>query len=305
MQAPPRVLIALSVGSHPSYGSSFWDAVARASRTPRWKLAIRLRIVSADRTGGVLSVSAPALLPTDPGTRLALGVRFGSPAVVVSSDSGAAATRAARYPSSAGEFQVCAAAPAAAGEAEAEAELSEALPLRRNQSDSSESKIGSRWSVVPPTAGGIVTWLPSEPPTPLPAPGGVIGIGPEAAEPPSPPRAGSRVVPKSLAAAKSSPPPPPKREPPPLALPARAEWVVAGRAHRQRTARGAGRGARAVGAVPAAAVRARAAVGEASAVGAVADGAGTAEGPEAAGAVPVTAVPVTAVLNNSKNINYI
>ena len=31
------------------------------------------------------------------------------------------------------------------------------LPLRRNQSDSRESKIGSRWSVAAPTAGGMVT----------------------------------------------------------------------------------------------------------------------------------------------------
>src|SRR5580700_4150161 len=160
---------------------------------PRWKLDIRLRIVSAERAGGALSVSSPPLPPpTDPGTRLALGVRFGSPAVVVSSDAGSAATRAARYPSSAGELQVCPAAAGAAGAA-AELELSETLPLRRNQSDSSESKIGSRWSGAAPPAGGIVTWLPSEPTTALPTVGSTIAPGPEAAESPSPPRAGRRV----------------------------------------------------------------------------------------------------------------
>src|SRR5215469_1059499 len=166
------------------YGSSFWGAAARASRTPRWKLAIRVRIRSADRAGGASSVLSPP--PTDPGTRLARGTRFGSPAVVFSPAAGAAATRAARQPSSAGELQLCA-------EAEAAVELSD-LPLRRNQSDSRESKIGSRWSCAGPPDDGIVTWLPSEPPMPFPpfAPGPAVP-----ADPPSPPRAGIHVGPAS------------------------------------------------------------------------------------------------------------
>src|SRR6202012_3253447 len=118
--------------------------------------------VSADRTGGASSVVFSSPPPTDPGTRLARGTRFGSPAVVVSPASGDATIRAARHPSSAGEFQVCPAAGAAA-------ELS-GFPLPRNQSHSRESKMGSRWSVAALTVGGIVTWLPSEPLAPLPLP---------------------------------------------------------------------------------------------------------------------------------------
>ena len=38
-------------GSHPSYGSSVLGAAARASRTPRWKLASLLRTSSAEREG--------------------------------------------------------------------------------------------------------------------------------------------------------------------------------------------------------------------------------------------------------------
>src|SRR6202000_2794175 len=166
------------------------------------------------RTGGAPSVSSLPP-PTEPGTRFARGTRFGSPAVVVSPASGDATIRAARYPSSAGEFQVCPAAGAAA-------ELS-GMPLRRNQSDSRESKIGSRWSVAAPTVGGIVTWLPSEPPRPLPGPAGEAdgtGLGP--ADPPSPPSAGIRVVAKSLSPKLS----PPNAEPPPLAgAPGPSGWL--------------------------------------------------------------------------------
>src|SRR6185437_7236960 len=116
-----------------------------ASRTPRWKLAIRVRIISADRTGGATSLSSPP--PTDPGTGLARGTRVGSPAVVVSPAAGAAATRAARHPSSAGELHDCAASDPAFEPSD--------LPLRRNQSDSSESKIGRRWSCAALPTGGI------------------------------------------------------------------------------------------------------------------------------------------------------
>src|SRR6185437_7325629 len=166
-----------------------------------------------DRIGGAPSVvSSPP--PTEPGTRFARGTRFGSPAVVVSPASGDATIRAARHPSSAGEFQLCPAAGAAA-------ELS-GLPLRRNQSDSRESKMGSRWSVAAPTVGGIVTWLPSEPPTPLLPAGEVEGTGPVPTDPPSPPSAGILVVAKSLSPKLS----PPNAEPPPLdGAPGPSGWL--------------------------------------------------------------------------------
>ena len=100
-------------------------------------------------------------LPTEPGTRFALGTRFGRPTLVVSPAFGAAATRAAAQPSSAAEFQLPVSLPWGAGWA-ASPELDEP---RRNQSDSRESKIGSRWSCAGLTDGGTVTELPSEPPT--------------------------------------------------------------------------------------------------------------------------------------------
>ena len=93
-------------------------------RRPKWRCA---------------SVSRPP--PTEPGTKVARGTWSSSPAVVVSLASGEATIRAARYPSSAGEFQAWPAAWPAAGAA---LEVSD-LPLRRNESDSSESKIGSPW----------------------------------------------------------------------------------------------------------------------------------------------------------------
>src|SRR5258708_29992620 len=88
-------------GSHPSYGSSVFGADARASRTPRWKLASLLRTSSAEREG---PPPLAAESPTDPGTRFARGTRRGSPAVVVAPVVGAATVWAARHPSSAGEF---------------------------------------------------------------------------------------------------------------------------------------------------------------------------------------------------------
>src|ERR1700753_1610427 len=91
-------------GSHPSYGSSVLGAAARASRTPRWKLASLLRTSSAEREDPPPLLSAAAAgSPTDPGTRFARGTRRGSPAVVVSPVLGAATVSAARQPSSAGE----------------------------------------------------------------------------------------------------------------------------------------------------------------------------------------------------------
>ena len=122
---------------------------------------MRLRTASADLAGAWASDSPPP--PTEPGTRLALGTRFGSPACVVSPAVGEATTAAARQPSSAGDFHAgCAAGwawlpgarlpsawlpgaglPEAAGAPGGCAGL-RVLPLRRNQSDSSESKMGSR-----------------------------------------------------------------------------------------------------------------------------------------------------------------
>src|ERR1700742_2076105 len=136
-------------GSHPSYGSSVLGAAARASRTPRWKLASLLRTSSAEREGSPLvSLLAAVGSPTDPGTRLARGTRRGSPADVVAPVLGAATLSAARQPSSAGEecpaasagWVGCGPLPGAGA-----GTSGPVLPLRRNQSDSSESKIGRRW----------------------------------------------------------------------------------------------------------------------------------------------------------------
>src|ERR1700759_195196 len=170
-------------GSHPSYGSSVLGAAARASRTPRWKLASLLRTSSAEREGPppLLSGAAAPGSPTDPGTRFARGTRRGSPAWVVEPVVGAATVSAARQPSSAGECQAgSSAVPVAAVWV-----VAWVVPLRRNQSDSSESKIGSRWSC--PLSGGAGTRTPlSAPlgrcPRPPPLPpfgaGGMTGVGP-------------------------------------------------------------------------------------------------------------------------------
>ena len=69
---------------------------------------------SGDLVGASASASLPPL-PTEPGTRLALGTRLGRPACVVSPAAGTASASAARQPSSAGEIQdgcaaVCSAA---------------------------------------------------------------------------------------------------------------------------------------------------------------------------------------------------
>jgi hypothetical protein len=141
--------------------------------------------------------------------------------VVFSPASGDATTRADRNPSSAGEFQVC---PAAAGAFELSG-----LPLRRNQSDSRESKIGSRWSAVAPAVGGTVTVLPSEPPRPeaTELAGGDDGIVPVPADPPSPPSAGIRVVANSpspnVSLPKALPPAGPPAVPP-LDAPGPSGW---------------------------------------------------------------------------------
>ena len=64
---------------------------------------MRVLAASGDLAGASASASPPPP-PTEPGTRLALGTRFGRPAWVVSPADGAASASAARQPSSAGEF---------------------------------------------------------------------------------------------------------------------------------------------------------------------------------------------------------
>src|SRR5581483_10352822 len=140
--------------------------------------------------------------PTEPGTRLALGTRFGSPACVVSPADGAATTCAARQPSSAGEVHVCVVA-ACTGcgpvprDVVAVAVVPIVLPLRRNQSDSSESKIGSRWSCA--AAGEIVTvvgsWVAAAPlPFPFPFPCAEPSLNPSPKPPRPAPTRGSLVL---------------------------------------------------------------------------------------------------------------
>src|ERR1700683_5747961 len=134
---------------------------------------MRERATSADLAGASVSVSWPdgTPPPTDPGTRLALGTRLGSPAWVVSPAAGGATTWAARQPSSAGELQ----AGAWAGWAACCGLVAFMLvPLRRNQSDSRESNIGSRWSWV--AAGGIVTEFGSAAAPFAPCPPGTAGL---------------------------------------------------------------------------------------------------------------------------------
>src|SRR6202012_5102442 len=188
-------------GSHPSYGSSVLGAAARASRTPRWKLASLFRTSSAERDGApplLSSGAAPGSL-TDPGTRLALGTRRGRPAVVVSPVLGAATVSAARQPSSAGEECQAGSSPVPVPLAAAWV-VACVVPLRRNQSDSSESKIGSRCSC--PFSGGAGTRTPlSAPLLPWPLPfagvplagagaGGMTGDGPVPPKPLLPPAPG-------------------------------------------------------------------------------------------------------------------
>ncbi len=120
---------------------------ARASRTPRCRLANRSLVAAADRTGAAVVVSAAV-----PGIRFAFGTRLGKPASVVPLELGAAAASATFQPSSAGEVQLL---------------LwpgSDWLPVtstagrpRRNQSDSTASKMGSLFSPPSEPAGGTIT----------------------------------------------------------------------------------------------------------------------------------------------------
>src|SRR5262245_14786589 len=80
--------------------------------------------------------------PAEPGTRLALGVRRGSPAVVTPPTAGARTVSAARQPSWLGDVQDGAARWGSSGTPARGGGLRRA----RNQSDSTDSKIGSRIS---------------------------------------------------------------------------------------------------------------------------------------------------------------
>ena len=113
---------------------------------------------------------------------------------------GEATTCAARHPSSAGEFQPPLGVPALCPPLVVALVWLTLLPLRRNQSDSRESKIGNLWSCAGLTDGGMVTWLPSDPPL-APA----EGVGPEVPEPPS---AGNGPVPPGPPIVETGPEPP-------------------------------------------------------------------------------------------------
>src|SRR5215470_18294584 len=116
---------------------------------PCWKLAMRSLVCAAVRAGA--AAGAAALTP--PGTRFAIGTRLGRPARVVPEDTGACATSAACHPSSAGEDQ-----PAELGTwlGTGGGQSPPSRP-RRNQSDSTDSKMGSRFSSPMLAAGGTIT----------------------------------------------------------------------------------------------------------------------------------------------------
>src|SRR5215471_18610887 len=126
-----------------AYGWSSEDwalaAVARARREPRWKPASRLLMASAE---SVARAGLFSRAPAEPGTRLAWGVRRGSPAAVTPPTAGATTLSAARQPSSPGDVQAGAARWGSSGTPARGGGLRRA----RNQSDSTDSKIGSRIS---------------------------------------------------------------------------------------------------------------------------------------------------------------
>src|SRR6266516_8017971 len=121
-------------------------AAARPSRMPRWKLASRSLACVADLAAAGAAVSTP----TAPGTRFARGTLLGSPDSVTPPDVGTCAASAARQPSSAGDVQL-----PLATLFTCPAQLAPCLP-RRNQSDSTDSKIGSRCSSPALPAGGTM-----------------------------------------------------------------------------------------------------------------------------------------------------
>src|SRR5208282_6047213 len=75
------------VSSSPSPGPSP-PTTARPCLTPRWKLAKRSRVAAADLADGVGADASAVEAAAVPGTRLARGTRFGSPACVMPPDDG-------------------------------------------------------------------------------------------------------------------------------------------------------------------------------------------------------------------------
>src|SRR6266480_1587137 len=98
---------------------------------------------------------------TPPGTRFAFGTRLGRPARVVPEVTGAWATSAACHPASAGDDQPAEAGTGATAGPDAApgtvAAQSAPCRPRRNQSDSTDSKIGSRFSSPAIDGGGTIT----------------------------------------------------------------------------------------------------------------------------------------------------
>src|SRR5260370_40571578 len=114
-------------------------------------------VCAADRAGAGADAAGA---PTPPGTRFAFGTRLGRPARVVPEDTGACPTSAACHPSSAGDDQ-----PAELGSwLGAGADQSPPSLPRRNQSDSTDSKMASRLSSTAQAGGGTIT------PGPAPVP---------------------------------------------------------------------------------------------------------------------------------------
>src|SRR5215813_7004460 len=125
---------------------------------PRWKLASRSLACEAVLAGvGAADVAAESA-PTAPGTRFARGTRLGSPDSVTPPDVGTCAASAARQPSSAGEVQPPLLVLATLFTCPAR--LAPCLP-RRNQSDSTDSKMGSRCSSPAPALAVGGTMIPS------------------------------------------------------------------------------------------------------------------------------------------------
>jgi hypothetical protein len=87
-----------------------------------------------------------------PGIRFALGTRLGKPATVVPPELGATAASATFQPSSTGDDQALVGARSVWS-----LEESRAGRPRRNQSDSTASKIGSLLSSSTDAAGGMIT----------------------------------------------------------------------------------------------------------------------------------------------------
>ena len=147
-------------------------AAARPSWMPRWRLARRSRVCDAGREG--VGRVGTGVAPTLPGTKFAFGTRVGSPATVIPPDTGAFATCAARQPSSAGDVQ-------SSARVSAGAEPAVPCPRRRNQSDSTDWKIGGWFSCPALTAGGTIMpcrtgpdWLPND---------GIAGLSERSADP--------------------------------------------------------------------------------------------------------------------------